>query len=265
MESFDQQNELPEEKSEHSLRERVNEVNDRVSDRVNEELHAVRDALHRRPDKGGDWDAVAPADRNIHQRIAARTWGIATVANLVTATGVLLTLSGMRDYERGNYKKATIKMGFGRGLDMVDGALATKLGTRSATGALFDAGGDKALAAVFIVKAVKNGDMPPAEAVVHGLQQARISRESLLIKNAGGEPNPSKEGKHGMAALWLRAGGIVLSGAFRKAEHEDAALVTDALSLGAQFGAMHLNHTAGLAYNADRRALEAAKASQSKQ
>lgn len=232
---------------------RVHHDFDKLRDRASEEAAQIKKSMHRRPlGGGGEWDRVEPQKQNIHQRIASKTNGWLTAANVVTTAGAAITAAGMTDWLRGNNKRGTVLMGLGRGLDLLDGVIAQRTGTTSDKGAALDAGFDKLLAASFLGGAVKTGDMPIAEATAHGLQQARIFRESVLIKNAGGEPNPSEYGKRGMAALWLRAGGIVLSNSLEDAGHEQGARIIHRASQALGITALYLNQQAVEGYTAER-------------
>lgn len=240
------------ENKEH-IEARVHHDFDKLRDRASEEAQQIKKSMHRRPlGGGGEWDRVDPKDHNIHQRIAAKTNGWLTAANLVTTTGAALTAAGMAEWFRGKNKRGTVLMGIGRGLDLLDGAIAQRTGTISDKGAALDAGSDKLLATAFIGLAAQNGDMPVAEAAAHGLQQTRIFRESLLIKNAGGEPNPSEYGKRGMAALWLRAGGIVLGKTLEDAGHERGAVFVHRASQALGITALYLNQQAIEGYTTER-------------
>ncbi len=242
------------------LEERAQEASGRLRERLSDEVEQVREGLHRRPlAGGGQWDHLEPGQKpNRHQQIAAATHGFASLANLATVSGAALTTKGMFEAYHGRYVRATVYMGIGRCLDLADGKIAQKTQTLSDKGAALDAGFDKALAAGFLGMAVATGDMPVAEAAAHGLQQARIFRESVVIKNNGGEPNPSIEGKRGMAALWLRAGGIVLTHALEESHHPTAATVIDKLSHTAGVTALYYNQQAIEGYTSERIAAQAA-------
>lgn len=251
----------------HKVVDRAHEVGDRVTDRTQQEKQAALDALHRRPDKGGEWDTVAPEDRNIHQRLAARTLGVVTLANTATLVGAGLSASAIIDYQRGDYKKAAGKMFVGRVLDLADGYIATKTGTRSPVGAALDAGCDKALSVAFVAVSTAKKDMRPVEAATHLIQQSQIFYENVHIKNAGGEPNPSREGKYGMATLSLRAGGILVYRALHAAAETEQSpqrahqltIVANVLETTSEFAsgaAVHFNNQARDAYRQDRIALE---------
>ena len=246
------------------LESRVHEANDnlrdrvqRVNERVNEEVEQVRKGLHRRPlGGGGQWDYEQ--NRNAHQKVAAWSKGWLTLANGASVTGAGMTAYGLwQGFVKHNWPAATALMGTGRGLDLGDGAIAQVTETCSDKGAAIDAGFDKLLTVGFLALATKSGDMPVVETAVHGFQQARIFRDSYLIKNTGGEPNPSPEGKMGMAALWLRAGGIVLSHTLHDLGHETSAAVINRASQVASVTAIYYNQQASEGYNADRLALQA--------
>jgi phosphatidylglycerophosphate synthase len=220
--------------------------------------HPVKNAeqalAHQRPDGViGEWKNVAKEDQKFFQRIADRTYGIATPGNVVTTLGAVATLKGINHYRRGEYVKATAWTFLGRFVgDVGDGAAAAVTETRGAPGALYDATTDKVLAVVFVAAAVEKGDMSIPEAVTHALQQARSARENTRLKLAGGEPNPSKFGKWGQAMLWLEAGGIMSGHAAEELGFKEVANSLHASSEGAMYGAIILNERAADEYERRR-------------
>lgn len=219
---------------------------EQAQDIVRHPVKNARKALaHQRPDGViGEWELIDRTKWSAHQRIAAKTLGVVTVANAVSLLGAGVTASGIRDYQQGRLARATAKMGVGRSLDLVDGLVAKKFGTRSVTGAGIDAGADKLLGAYFLTASARRGDLSPVEAGVHLTQQARIAYENFKIKQAGGEPNPSENGKHGQMFLWLRAGGTLLSQVLREQEATTAAHVVSAASEAAMFASVLTNEKA---------------------
>lgn len=204
---------------------------------------------HQRPDGLiGAWAKKDPSSWTVHERLAARTLGVLTIANAVSLAGAALTASGIRDFDNGAHRRAVLKMGLGRGLDLVDGWISKRLGTNGVVGAATDAFLDKALAAYFMVTAVDKGHLSPDSAAQLLEQQLDISVTNFQIKRAGGEPNPSGPGKHGQALVWLHAGGIVLERAFDADGHATLSATTHDAAQGAGLFSIYLNQQAEAGY-----------------
>ncbi|PID99611.1 hypothetical protein CSA80_00305 [Candidatus Saccharibacteria bacterium] len=213
---------------------------------------------HQRPDEvSGEWELVPPHERNIHQKIAAKTGGIVTVANMISVAGAYTTHCGIHNFSKGKRLKGLSQIAIGRSCDLLDGIVAKKLGTRSEVGAAVDAGLDKALTADGIFTLVRAGVIPPYFAAAATAQQACIMAENAKIKSAGGEPNPSKDGKYGMGATWA---GMALRGAETMLEETGkgkSARVVDALALMAEGSALVFTQRAIRGYKKQRGQLAA--------
>lgn len=151
----------------------------------------------------GDWSLVAPERRTRLQRIAAKTKGWLTVANLVSVAGAGLTLKGLHDYTQGHSVTAVAEVGAGRILDLVDGAVATWTKTRGLAGAFVDSGIDKVLAVIGLSTLTLTGDLDPRITVPAVLLQAWITKKNKDIHDLGGNPTPNRLGKYAMAGLSL--------------------------------------------------------------
>ena len=211
---------------------------------------------HQRPDGVlGEWNSIPEEDWNIHQRIAEKTGGWATAANLISLVGAAATIKGMYDFVRGEHGKGLAEIGVGRSLDLADGIAAKKFGTRSKTGALVDAGADKLLVAGASIALPASGTMSKKYAVATTVQQGRIFAENAKIEKAGGEPNPSKDGKHSMAAIWMAIGGRASETLLRKRGHEKTAKIAGAAALASEFASIALTEKAIGGYRKQRRTL----------
>jgi phosphatidylglycerophosphate synthase len=222
--------------------------------------HPVRSArrtlAHQRPDGAiGAWELKDESEWTLHERVAARTLGLVSVANAVTVAGAALTASGIHDYAKGRHMKASLKMFAGRTFDLLDGKLAKRFGTTSVAGAGLDAGLDKLLATSFIAVATYKRDMSLPETGAHVAEQSMIVLENIGVKRAGGEPNPTEHGKYGQALLWLRAGGLVVRGALYDADVPVAAEAVNRASQVAAFGAVWMNGNAIVDYEQYRQEL----------
>lgn len=162
---------------------------------------------HQRPDGVfGEWETVPLSEQNIHQRIARKTFGIVTVANVVTLAGAETTRRGINIFVQGDYMKGVILIAIGRGADLVDGAIAKKTGTLSKMGAGVDAGSDKVLSIYVVVMFNAYGIISDSYTYTLIFQQLRIVKENARILRDGKEPNPNENGKHAMTATWTAMG-----------------------------------------------------------
>jgi phosphatidylglycerophosphate synthase len=237
----------------HDAGDQLRETKDRLKGQATVQIKELKAGLHRRPSGGGgQWKHQDPDTWNAHQKIANRTKGYVTLANGVSLAGAALTAYGVHKAANQEYAKATIFMGIGRFCDLMDGKIAEKTGTMSDTGAGVDAGLDKLLAAFALYTFVKSGHISRTEALLHSAQQTAIFAESALIQYGQGEPNPGESGKRGMAALWLRVGGVVLENALSSRDHQAAAAYVGFASEVASVTALHENQTALNEYHEDR-------------
>jgi phosphatidylglycerophosphate synthase len=212
---------------------------------------------HQRPDGVlGEWNNLPEEDWNIHQRIAEKTGGWATAANLISLVGAAATAKGMYDFIKGKHGQGLAEIGVGRTLDLADGMAAKRFGTRSKTGAAVDAGADKLLVAGASVALSKAGVIPKRYAIATGAQQVRIAAENATIQKAGGEPNPSKDGKHSMAAIWLSIGGRAAEYMLKKRGHEKTAKLAGATALASEVASLALSEKAIAGYRGQRKMLK---------
>jgi len=162
---------------------------------------------HQRPnDVLGEWNLIPEEDWNIHQRVAERTGGWLTAANAVSVIGAIATAKGLYHASQGEYGKAVAYGATGRVLDLVDGEVAERLGTRGKIGALVDAGLDKALTAGAMLTLARQKVISARFAAITLAQQTEIVIHNAAIEKAGANPNPSNDGKHSMFGIWLSAG-----------------------------------------------------------
>ena len=166
--------------------------------------------LHRADRHTADWEKKAPEDRNVFERVAANTKGILTPGNIVSAAGTILTLSGISDVAKGKKAAGATKIIAGRTLDLVDGWLADKTGTKSATGEAVDASGDKIQIGYALFKLWKADVIDTPVAVSFGVQNAVNTFATVMAKKHGAELHPSGAGKYVTAGQWVSLSGYVL-------------------------------------------------------
>ncbi len=217
------------------------------------ELHIVPQTLsHQRPDDVlGEWSNIPETDWNIHQRIAEKTGGWGTVANVVSLLGGIATVKGGIEYARGNKAVGIAYVAGGRLLDLADGYVAKHFGTRGKTGALVDAGIDKALTLGAAVELAVTDTIEPVYAAALVVQQGRIVAQNVAIEKAGGNPNPSEPGKHAMFTTWLGAGARAIEKTIRPS-HPRVARLLGVVAIGSEIVTMTLTEQAIDGYKAQR-------------
>jgi len=141
------------------------------------------------------------------QKIASRTSGIITPGNVLSVTGGLFVVSGLVDIYRGDDMKRGIrKVGIGRAIDIIDGIVADKTGTKSPLGEAVDATIDK-LAMAGIVSVFVKKDIISKSTAKHILVQniANIAITGVGRLN-GAELHPSASGKQAMLLQGMTLG-----------------------------------------------------------
>src|SRR5882762_3724081 len=108
------------------------------------------------------WELVPREEQNLPQRIAAATGGLLTPANTASILGYKIFGEGLIDIRKGNTLKGVVKIGVGRSLDLIDGWLAEKYGTKSPLGEFVDPAIDGAEIALALPVVVKEFDIPKA-------------------------------------------------------------------------------------------------------
>jgi phosphatidylglycerophosphate synthase len=218
-------------------------------------LAEVADALHdesshQRPEGVlGEWELVPEDERNVHQRVAAATGGWLSVANVVSVAGGVIAAKGIVDFARGRRMLGVAEVGVGRVLDLADGAVSKRLGTRSKPGAFTDAGVDKVLAGVAMVTLpMTERTISPLYAAATTVEQARIAWINTQIKRAGGEPTPNGSGKAGAAATWAAVVTRMVESILKEKGRKGSARVVGAVALAAEAVSLALSEQAIAGY-----------------
>lgn len=199
--------------------------------------------LHRASSKP-EWELCVPAKRNYWQKIAARTNGIATPANMVTVMSFLVVLAGLGMLLANHYAQAAPVVIIGRLGDLLDGWLAEKTGTKSPLGEVLDASVDKITVVLALAAVVITGMISAWFAVALLLPQAMIAVLSLQAGKRSVRLHPSRAGKVSMALVWL-ALFIQLIIAWRSLENNFAAVLTGGII---SLISILLGYSAALAY-----------------
>ena len=165
--------------------------------------------LHRTTGKP-DWETVKPANRNVFQTIAASTHSIITPANLITLIGLGIVLYGLWALIAHHYWLGLSMLIIGRLLDVADGVVASKTGTKSPTGEFFDAVADKigTFLTVIVLVIAQVADWWVIGALI--LPQILIPLVVLYKKQKRINVHPTRQGKLSMAALWVGVPGLII-------------------------------------------------------
>ena len=168
--------------------------------------------LHRSGNRP-QWKEVPAIERNRWQKLAARTNGILTPANVVTGLGLWLVWGGLTDFKSGDRFKGIIKMTIGYGCDVGDGAVAELTGTKSPLGEVLDAGADKLRAAASLLTLTSSGDIPTPAAQIMGARAVAMTGFTALARSQGVNTHSDLAGKHATfaesTAIMLYAGATI--------------------------------------------------------
>lgn len=187
---------------------------------------------------------VPESERNVWQKIAAKTRGVVTPGNAVSLTGAVLVGAGLRDIAKNNKTRGTILLGLGRLLDLGDGTVAELTGTKSSIGEGMDAVIDKAEIAIGLPILVANDMLPLDRAMTIGVQNLSSAFLTGVAKVRGAEIHPSRSGKDWTMGCWMTVGSHCVEGAAQEEGVEAVAVVAKA---GAD---MFFHATAGLGWTA---------------
>lgn len=158
--------------------------------------------LHR-VGKTADWEEIEPASRNVFQRIAASTHGVLTPANVITVIGALITLWGAAELLAGLWWLALGLLLLGRVLDVADGFVAHRTGTKSALGELLDAMCDKVVTVLTVVALFLAHVAPTWLMGLLVLPHIIITVIVIVDRARGVKHHPSRLGKTTMLLAWI--------------------------------------------------------------
>ncbi len=203
--------------------------------------------LHR-ADKKPDWELVPSEERNVWQRLAARTKGAVTPANAVSAAGFLVAAKGLVDISRGKTTRGVAEFAAGRLMDVADGFIADATGTKSPLGEGVDASLDKAVIAGALPVMTRADILPVPAAWTIGVQNGLNFVFTGIAKFRGTDIHTSLLGKLTAAS---QAGCIASYGASAAAEalgYERSAEVARMLGHGLTAAATVLGAAATAGY-----------------
>lgn len=164
--------------------------------------------LHRTSGKP-DWETVESSHYSIFQRIATRTRGIITPANLVTLVGLGMVIAGLIAMTQGQSWLGLILVVGGRILDVADGIVAEATGTKSPIGELFDAAADKLATILTITVLAVSGIVDWLPLIILVIPQILIPLVILYKRRHGTHVHPTHQGKLSMACVWVGIVGLI--------------------------------------------------------
>jgi len=158
--------------------------------------------LHRTK-KQPDWELIKPADRSSIQKVAAATNGYLTPPNVITIIGLGLVLYGIYALLNQDFLIAFTALLIGRALDILDGYVADKTGTKSPLGELFDAAVDKIGTLLTIAAFFLAAVAPWWVVVLVLLPQVIIPLVIFYKRTKKIHVHPTRAGKLSMALTWV--------------------------------------------------------------
>lgn len=156
--------------------------------------------LHRSRSKP-EWELIDPGHKmNRHQKLAAKSSGLITVANAVSLSGFLAVDMGIRKLKKQRQKSAFILFTLAGLCDISDGFISQKLGTIGPVGEAVDALTDKFKMLRTLTGLIDANILSKRVAYTFLAQNAGSAALALFAKTKGLEHHPSKLGKFNMAA-----------------------------------------------------------------
>jgi len=166
-------------------------------------------SLHR-SDKQPDWLKVPEVDRNQWQKLALRTSGIVTPGNIITLIGFGVAITGIVMMLASHFWWAIILLTIGRLLDIADGVVADRTGTKSPLGEFLDAAVDKIVTGLTVLGLFIAQTAPCWLLLLFLLPHAIIPIIVFAARAKKIEIHPSRLGKTAMLIVWIAVPLILL-------------------------------------------------------
>lgn len=187
------------------------------------------------------WDSVEPQDRNMWQRIAAKTNGWLAPAMSVTAAGNVAAFAGIEQACVGNTTQGAVLFGVGRVFDFIDGKVARATGTSSSKGEAFDVGFDK-LQIIGGLAALSITEVYPLEASLPKIgTQLAITAVGAVAAGRGIDIHPGWKGKFNMGATSASMASFIAADAIPATQE----VLHNALEYGGGYGLTAASIVAG--------------------
>ncbi len=165
--------------------------------------------LHRTNGKP-DWELIDVSKRTAIQRLAFATHGIITPPNIITFIGFAVVIYGLMALLQQHFWTGLIALAVGRLLDVVDGFVAERTGTKSPLGELLDATIDKIGTILTIIMFYVAGISFWWLITVLLLPQVLIPLVIFYKRSRKIKTHPTRVGKLSMASLWVSLVGLIL-------------------------------------------------------
>lgn len=153
--------------------------------------------------EGAEWYNVPTAKRSALQRLAFRTRGLITLANIATCLGGLLTIIGLVLFCARHFTIGATLIIVGRLCDILDGWLARKTHTSSPFGEGLDAGVDKLVVLLTAIVLLWMHIVPWPLIVLAAMLQAGTALLVLGARHLHILLHPSRVGKYSMFGTWV--------------------------------------------------------------
>lgn len=161
-----------------------------------------------------DWSTIAPEYQNFWQRIAHKTNGYITPANIITLIGFSIFLAGLLFIYTEDYIFGATLLLAGRLADIADGYVAHATGTKSPVGEALDASIDK-IESLLVVACLAIWQILPigviAAIIFHAIAAITIF---ALARERNGRVHVNAAGKIATLLEWFYIGVFTLVQAF---------------------------------------------------
>jgi phosphatidylglycerophosphate synthase len=157
--------------------------------------------LHTRQAKA-DWEYIAPGERNIWQRFAARTHGVITPANSISVVGFVAVCVGVYSLTQQRYALGLCLTVVGRLADLADGIIAERTQTKSSLGEALDVTIDKIVLIIMVWGLIVMG-LPGGLIALLLISSSLNILAGMYAKLAHITLNPSRYGKYATALAWM--------------------------------------------------------------
>jgi cardiolipin synthase len=165
--------------------------------------------LHR-SSKQPDWDIIPESDRTPIQQLAKATNGLVTPPNIITVLGLGIVIVGLLFIVNQDYWTGLVLVAVGRLLDIVDGIVADKTGTKSSVGEIFDSAADKTGTILTVIAIIFAGIAEWWIIAALLIPQIVIPIVSFYKKRNGNGVHPTRTGKISMALAWVGIVGLLI-------------------------------------------------------
>lgn len=213
--------------------------------------------LHRAEE--ADWDKAGNGPHNFWQKIASKSYGTLTPANVASIAGGVLAIYGLLIIVEGEITKGLLLVAVGRLADLVDGLIAEYTRTKSPLGEIIDASMDKLIMAFALIVFVAVELVPwPLIAVVAAQNIVNVMI-SVLARLRNLTIHPSRMGKLATAFSWATLLTYPLGEWLRQENHTTAGWLF--IGLGLTFFGLYLvlGLRASLSYGSNIKAKKVGK------